>query len=175
MTPNQKPSPEESPFEESDAEASLRRIGESVRALDQAEAAHFAAKLALDVAKDEAKKTGSLVARLKAETLEFARGETKELPLFPRLKADGSPAPAPTAAAPPASDPATFALLLMPGLPSTVALKLADRGIHTVGDLAKFTEGGGKLTDVKGISEALAEKALAALADFWKSRGVDAA
>lgn len=165
------PLPQESPFDETSTEGSLRRIAESIRALKEAESHAEQTALDLAVAKDEHKKSLSLVSRRRHEAYNTAADETAELPLFPRLKSAlpveaGSPVASARIA-----DPSTFLLLLVPGIPFTVTDKLASRGINTIGDLASFTNGGGKLTDVKGISQLIADKTADALESFWKSRG----
>jgi predicted flap endonuclease-1-like 5' DNA nuclease len=160
------PNSESSPFaSESEAETSLRKIQGAVRDLAEAEKSYEQAVLDHAFSKDELKKHKSNLALERAALIETAEGETVDLPLFPSLKA------LPEADKPPAWDPNTAILLIVPGVPSVVVQKLADRGIETVGQLAAYTNGGGKLTDVKGISEALAGKTADALAEFWGQQG----
>lgn len=161
--------------DETSTESSLRRIAESVRALDEADEAVLHTGLILADAKDDHKKARSLANRLRQELRDTAKGETVELPLWPRFNGGGeTPAhPGSNGVADTASDDQaamSFLLMLIPGLPWTVADQLDRRGIRTIGDLAAFTGGGANLTDIKGIGPESADKAIAALDEFWRIR-----
>lgn len=53
------------------------------------------------------------------------------------------------------------------GLPEGMMQKLNEAEIETVGDVATFVNDGKRLTDIKGIGEANAEKLENALTEFW--------
>jgi hypothetical protein len=64
-------------------------------------------------------------------------------------------------------------VLAAAGLSEKVIEKLAEADLKTVGDLAAYVNADGgrqKLTDIKGVGPATAEKIEAALEQFWKDR-----
>lgn len=59
------------------------------------------------------------------------------------------------------------------GITDSQMRKLADANLHTVGDVATFTETG-ELVDIEGIGPKAAESIGEALAEFWNSWDADA-
>lgn len=60
------------------------------------------------------------------------------------------------------------------GLPASVASKLAEAGIVTLGQLADWTASGKELNDIPGIGDAKCESINAALERFWAARKIAA-
>jgi hypothetical protein len=163
------PSP---PFEESEAEGSLRRIAECARernqradAMAKAHAAYKAAKEAYEEACEEERQT--------------IAAETEELPLFPRPRptppAEGngaSPSAAPGDGTRPDPDASTW-LSGLERFPSAALAPLGVAGLQTVADLRAFLADGGDLAALEGMDAKLAAKVVASLERFDDSRGFD--
>ena len=98
----------------------------------------------------------------------IARGP-ETMPLFDGPKPAAKPGPKPKKAAAPDE---VWRADIIPDLdlaPSIVE-KLAEAGLHTIGDLADWSAGGRLLQDIDGIGEAAAVKIDDAMTKYWSAR-----
>jgi hypothetical protein len=167
----------DSPFVETDEQASLRRIAEVVRARKKAKA---------DMARIKEQWTEAKAAYRKAmeEEQPVADAETTELPLFPRVKEKpakksfAAPGPAPAApadGAPADAGPAaggddeayrkTF-LSELKGIPMAALVALGEKGIQTCGEVDDYLATGKALADIPGLDASAVKKILKEVARF---------
>lgn len=164
--------PAEPIAEETDAERFMRRIAEISRVKRECRAAVEAAELKHSEAKAELKKVRERYAIARHECDQIEEGETRDYPLFPRLKSSavepvGSPRGVDSRNP---DDPGSTFLSLIDGFPIRAVIHLGERRIETVAQLGEYTASGERLEDIDGIGPAMAEQIIAALTAFWSSR-----
>lgn len=126
---------------------------------------------AQEIAKDKKKVYEAEVESL----LSYINGLSQQYPLFDRQQPAGEPAAdGPDAAAPPAPEESWRDVPISDlgplGIPDGLLEALVEQGLHTIGLLADYTASDKRLTDLKGVGPAKAEKIEHALERFWAAR-----
>lgn len=148
--------------EQSDAEDKLARI---ISLNAEVSLLHHAHLIAAESAKEKKKAWESASERLQSTI----RGFSERYPLFDREKPQESSSEPAKAVADESWREVDIDILVSHGLSESIAEKLEENGIATIGDLADLTREHGDRwrSELKGIGEAKAEKIDAAFSAFW--------
>lgn len=154
------------PVAETSEQASLRRIGEGVRAKLMARGALDVALHAAEEAKARAKQAKSAYNRIVADLDEIERGETADYPLFPRGESKSKAAsanPDGPGGGVPVEKGQTF-LMAIPGMPEAAWIVLGAAGVTTVnGFLAA-----GEILGIADMTPELAAEAKSAVDKYLR-------